>query len=434
MDQQTIQELSSTGRHQECLQACQQLLQSEPENPLPWKYAGKSLLALGQFEKAQQCLAKAHQLDTKDPETTKDIGNIFLNLGRTEDATEWYKKSLEINNNYAPAINNIANIKRQSGNNQEAVNLFKQAIQADPQLVQAYVGAAASSLTLGDLDQAEAFATQAIEINSHAPGMNEILGIIFQNKKDFRQAVESYQKELDINPKSITSLLNLGLLLLQQGNAGAAIEPLTRAAAINTSEQCSLLLAQAYQNIGKLKEAIIEYKKIDITQSQNKMIPFNLGLCLLNTGNNIDASEAFKIAIKMDDSFLPAWGNFGNALKNEGRHHEALLATQKVLELDPDNPTAHMNLGIFYKDLGNLDQALASTLRSLELKPDNPGALSNLFSSYRDGDLPVLKSTARRALEYNQELLNDLTYIEALSSLGKDFAKNIIPTAASINQ
>ena len=52
VDQQTIQELSSTGRHQECLQACQQLLQSEPETPLPWKYAGKSLLALGQFEES----------------------------------------------------------------------------------------------------------------------------------------------------------------------------------------------------------------------------------------------------------------------------------------------------------------------------------------------------------------------------------------------
>ena len=93
-----------------------------------------------------------------------------------------------------------------------------------------------------------------------------------------------------------------------------------------------------------------------------------------------------------------------------------------------------MNLGVIYKELGNLDKALAYTLKSLELKPDNPGALSNLFSSYGEGDLPVLKSTARRALDHNQEILNDLTYIEALSSLGKDFTKNIIPTTASINQ
>ena len=245
VDQPTIQELSSTGNHQQCLLACQKILQSEPENPLPWKYAGKSLLALGQFEKAQQCLIKSHQLDTSDPETTKDIGNSFLNLGNQDAAAQWYEKSLSANNNYAPAINNLANLKRQEGNNQEAVDLFKRAIQADPQLVQAYVGAAASSLALGDLDQAGSFATRAIEINAHAPGINEILGITFQNKKHYQQAVESYQKELEINPKSNTSLLNLGLLLLQQGEAAAAIEPLERAAVINASEQCSLLLAQA---------------------------------------------------------------------------------------------------------------------------------------------------------------------------------------------
>ena len=76
----------------------------------------------------------------------------------------------------------------------------KRAIQADPQLIQAYTGAAASFLALGNLDQAESFATQAIKINASFPGINEILGITFQSKKNYQQAIESYQKELDIKP------------------------------------------------------------------------------------------------------------------------------------------------------------------------------------------------------------------------------------------
>ena len=48
------------------------------------------------------------------------------------------------------------------------------------------------------------------------------------------------------------------------------------------------------------------------------MIPFNLGVCLLNTGSNIDAIEAFKLAVKIDESFLAAWVNIGSALINEG--------------------------------------------------------------------------------------------------------------------
>ena len=88
-DLATIKELSTAGRHQECLQACQNVLQGNPEEAYAYKYAGKSLLALGQFEKAQQCLVKAHQLDGSDPETVKDIGNIFLNLGNKDTALKW---------------------------------------------------------------------------------------------------------------------------------------------------------------------------------------------------------------------------------------------------------------------------------------------------------------------------------------------------------
>ena len=383
-DLATIQELSVAGRHQECLQACQNDLQSNPDQAYAYKYAGKSLLALGQFEKAQQCLGKAHQLDSNDPETAKDIGNIFLNLGNKEAALGWYEKALVINNNYAPAFNNLANLKRQLGNTQEAIDLFKRALELDPKLIQPYIGAALSFMALGDLDQAASFANQTLAINNSAKGVNEILGIVYQNKGNSEQAIECYQKELEVNPQARNSLLNLGLLLLQKGQAAAAVESLAKASALTPSEQCSLLLAQAYQKLGQFKEAIDEYKKLDINQSKNKLVPFNLGLCLLNTGNNIDAIEAFKIAVEIDEKLIGAWGNIGTAFMNEGRHQEALAATQKVLDLDPDNPTAHMNMGGIYKDLGNLDQALASTLQSLKLKPDNPDAHMNMGGIYKD--------------------------------------------------
>ena len=429
MDQKIIQELSSTGRHQECLEFCQKLLQHEPENPSPWKYAGKSLLALGQIEKAHQCLEKAHYLDINDPEIAKDIGNAFLKLGKRSEAKKWYQKSFKINNNYTPAINKFASIERQIGNNQKAAYLFKKAIQADPQFTQAYLGAAASLSALGDLDQAEEIASQAIEINGHVPGVNEILGIIYQNKKNSEQAIESYQKELAVNPQSNTSLLNLGLLLLQQGKTAAAIEPLAKAAAINPSDQCSLLLGQAYQSIGKLKEAIYEYKKIDLKKTQNKIIPFNIGLCLLNIGSNADAIEAFKIAIQLDESFLPAWGNIGTALVNEGRHHEALIATQKAIELDPENPAAHLNLGSIYQNLGKFEQALVSTLKSLELKSDNPKALLNLGSIYQDlGDLDGALSSILKLLDHktdNPDAINNLKVLFRQLDLSPSNAKDL---------
>ncbi|KZR69729.1 tetratricopeptide repeat protein [Prochlorococcus sp. MIT 1303] len=399
-DLAAIKELSAAGSHQECLQACQNNLQANPEEAYSYKYAGKSFLALGQFEKAKQFLIKAHQLDGSDPEIAKDIGNIFLKHGSKDTALGWYEKALEINNNFAPALNNLANLKRHSGNNQEAVELFQRAIQADPKLVQAYIGAAASYLALKNLDLAKSFADQALAINKSTPGANEILGIVFQNQSNPERAIEHYQKELNMNPHASNALLNQGLLLLQRNQPKKALEPLAKASALAPSEQCSLLLAKAYQNLGQFKEAIIEYKKLNADQSHNKLIPFNLGLCLLEIGNNEEAIEEFKIAIRLDESFVAGWVNIGSALKREGRIQEALQATQKVLDLDPDNPTAHMNLGGIYKNLGNFDQALASTLKALELKPDNPRAHINLGGIYKNlGNLDQALASTLKSLE-----------------------------------
>ena len=189
-----------------------------------------------------------------------------------------------------------------------------------------------------------------------------------------------------------------------------------------------------YHMQGELIYAEKAYRAAIDSGLLNAALFSNLGIICQTSQRTEEAISLYKKAIQINPYHPDAYTNLGGLYKDLGNFDQALATTLKSLELKPDNPDALINLGGIYMGLGNLDQAVASTLKSLELKPDNPVALTNLFNSYGEGDLPVLKSTARRALEHNQEILNDLTYIEALSSLGKDFAKNIIPTTASINQ
>ena len=391
-------------RFQECLQACQNILRSNPGETYAYKYAGKSLSALGQFEKAQECLVKAHQLDDSDPEVAQDIGNIFVNLGNRDAALGWYEKALEINHNYAPAFNNIANIKRQAGSNQEAADLFKRAIQADPKLIHAYVGAAASFLALGAFDEAKSFADQALAINQSVPGVNEILGIIHHNKNNHDQAIEHYQKELGVNPQASNSFLNLGFLLLQKGHSDAALKSLVKASTLAPSEQCTLLLAQAYQNLGRFGEAIIEYKKLDINQSKDKTIPFNFGICLLNVGNNVDAIEVFKMAIQLDDKFSEAWGQLAFAYQRVGLNQDACLAVSQQLTLMSKKAQTTANIP-------DLSISLGQKLVSQDLIPTffDHAVMESLRSSdfIENFDIPQLyedlsKSKNNRFVKFSQ--------------------------------
>ena len=395
-----VAQLSLSGNHRECLQACRDLLNDNPGDLTALKFSGRSLIALGQFHEAREFLVKAEGLNRNDREILKDLGNIAVELGDSEAAAQWYEKAIQVSHDYAPAINNLANLKRQSGDVQGAVDLFRQAIQSDPTLIQSYVGLTAGLLDLGDFGQAELFSRQALAINDKMPGLHEVLGMIFQDHGYPAKAFEYFQGELTINSQSVNSLLGLGILHLENGQAAVAVKFLTQASALQPSLQCSLLLAQAHQALGRFKEAVVEYQKINIDQLHDKMAFLNYGICLLNINDNSAAIEAFRLALNLDKSLVSAWGNLGNALKREGRYQEALSATLKVLEIQPDHPEALMNLGVLHQRLGNLDQALESILKLLKLRPDSPAAHINLGAIYQDlGNLDQALSFTLQSLE-----------------------------------
>ncbi len=266
VDPKTIKEYSTTGRHLECLRACQQLLQGEPENPLLWKFAGKSLLALGQFKKAQQCLEKAHQLDNKDPEIIKDIGNIFNSLQNDTEAIRLYKAALSIDQNYAPAINNLGLIAKRQGDLIAAEQLVKRAC---------------------DLDQ------------SFAPyHMN--LGGIYTQLGSFAQARASCLKALELKPDNHGALVNLAEIHYKNDELQKAEQMLEESLSIKKTAKAMHLLSLTYSKIGRKEESLdcaLSAVKLD-ERSEDYLI--NLARTYQLCGQEKKANEAAMMAIEIN--------------------------------------------------------------------------------------------------------------------------------------
>ena len=202
-DLATIQELSAIGRHQDCLQACQNALQVNPEEASAYKYAGKSLLALGQFEKAQQCLVKAHQLDGSDPEIVKDIGNIFNTLQNDAEAIRLYKAALSIDPYYAPAINNLGLIAKRQGDLVTAEQLVKKARDLDQSFAPYHMNLSGIYKDLGQLDQALASTLKSLELKPDNPTALMNLGSIYQDLGQLDQALATYRRANVLKPNCI---------------------------------------------------------------------------------------------------------------------------------------------------------------------------------------------------------------------------------------
>ncbi|WP_186479896.1 tetratricopeptide repeat-containing sulfotransferase family protein [Synechococcus sp. NOUM97013] len=324
MDQQTIKELSSTGRHQECLQACQQLLQSEPESLVPWKYAGKSLLALGQFEKAQQCLAKAHQIDNKDPEIVKDIGNIFNAVQNDAEAIRLYKEALSIDQNYAPAINNLGLIAKQQGNLVAAGQLVKRACDIDQSFAPYHMNLGGIYKDLGNLDQALASTLKSLELNPDNPDALINLGGIYKDLGNLDQALASTLKSLELNPDNPTAHMNLGGI---------------------------------YKNLGNLDQALASTLKSLELNPDNPDAHMNLGGIYKDLGNLDQALASTLKSLKLNPDNPDALINLSGIYKDLGNLDQALASTLKSLELKPRGSAALCKLGLIKMALAQTEEA-----------------------------------------------------------------------------
>ena len=130
--------------------------------------------------------------------------------------------------------------------------------------------------------------------------------------------------------------------------------------------------------------------------------------------------------IEVDTNNHVVYANLACLLKLKGDLQNSISYFEKALQLYPNYPEAHHNLGLAFKEQGDFDKAFSATLNSLEARPDYLSALLNLCNMYKEGDIETIKIMSLRAINYNREVLNDLTYIEAISCLGKDFTNRIV--------
>jgi len=137
-------------------------------------------------------------------------------------------------------------------------------------------------------------------------------------------------------------------------------------------------LGWAYQDLGRLAEAVLEYKKAIELFPDNYKAYYNLGLIYDRQGALKEAVVNYKSAIAINPAFIDAQFNLGNIYHNQGLLEEAVDQYRQVTELDPADFEARNNLGVAYARQGNLDQAIVQWEKVLKMDPQNKNAAENI--------------------------------------------------------
>jgi len=90
-------------------------------------------------------------------------------------------------------------------------------------------------------------------------------------------------------------------------------------------------------------------------------------------GNHLEATEAFKNALKINPDYIPAYLGLGTAYGNTGHHDEAIAIFRQGIQLDPGHrsvPQMQMNIAVMAHNMKNGKVAVQYAKKALQSYTD----------------------------------------------------------------
>jgi len=222
------------------------------------------------------------------------------------------------------------------------------------------------------------------------------LGVAFEDKGFFKNAIHYYSDTLKINPTHYKAHYNLGNILLKENRKAEAINHFSKALKIKPDySKAHINIANALAEEGKFKESVPHFLEVLSLKPNNSKAHYNLGLVLAKTGRLSDAINHFSKAVQLDPENL----NMRNSLRKAIHAREKIKAEIREAEREMninEDPNLYNRLGNLYKSLGESMTAIKHYKKALSIQPNFPPALNNLAILYvsrkeYDQALPLFK-------------------------------------------
>jgi len=147
-----------------------------------------------------------------------------------------------------------------------------------------------------------------------------MLGLSAWKHGDLDRGREAFEQSLTIDSTNVKTLLNLGRLLLDQGQPEDAVRQIERAVALDSGS------AEVQRMRGRVQNAL---------------------------GRRDAAEVSYRLALSLDPNDSWSMNNLGLLLIDEGRYSEALMPLARAAELRPDAPSFANNLGVALERTGH---------------------------------------------------------------------------------
>lgn len=152
----------------------------------------------GQRDDAARWLQEALRLEPNSPQAHFAMGNFMVTMGREQEGAHHLRTAITLKPNYPEALNNLGNVLLTLQQHDEGLAVFQQAIACRADYSEAYANLGNLHIEQKFPDLAEAALLEALRINPEFAAAHSNLGNAYFSQGKIDQAIESYQRGIDL--------------------------------------------------------------------------------------------------------------------------------------------------------------------------------------------------------------------------------------------
>ena len=350
-------------------------------------------------------------------------------------AREYYEKALAEDAQYSPALRALAVLDIEAGLYEKAIQRLKTALSRNDTDGLSWFFSGLSHLRLGNKNEAIECAYKAIRCMGTASLGHDLAGRAYMQLGDYLQAVEAFERAVQLNPNDTKAKNHLLLALYAAGNTKLAYRN-AKERIVQTPTDLVPRALIALQNKGQMRRFVRQVRAFvgedDFQMLETSLVFGELGLA--NEAVELLLAVCVEAVPENERSPLPLYylAYFSSLQAEKASAHtylnkaaityrdyifpsrpEAIEVFKYAIEKNPDDAYAHLHLGNLYCHLGRLSEAVRHWQRAANLDPSLSVAFRNLglYAWAVEKDLSKAERFYRKAITArpkDQALYRDL--------------------------
>ncbi len=221
---------------------------------------------------------------------------------------------------------------------------------------------------------------------------------------EYGEAVERFEKALEIEPRNCYALVGLGDISRKQGRAKDAVKYYERCLRDDPDNAFALFgLADSYRALRKHHEALKVWERYLQHDNENVAVLTRVADAYRKVREKGKSEEVYRRVLVIDDTNPYALIGLGHLFYDFREYDEALECWLRMYKLRGSAVDIRVltSIGNSYRKLKRFDEAVPFFTEALEKEPDNFYALFGLADCYRG------QNEAERSLHFWNRILKD---------------------------